>query len=164
MDEIYSTALFSHSTATPFLRSLFNPLFNLTKIWFLGILNPKHPKCKGFSSNSSFILWIFWSTSWSEVIAFQAKICWNRHQALKWLIHRYIFSLYWGRNSRNILTWDVHFLNTCTTSCWWHVWFCCMTVILDEDDSFCGSGNLKSGKQKTRLKHQYWCTQKKTNA
>ena len=52
-------------------------------------------------------------------------------------MHWYIYSLYRGENSRNILILDENFLNTCGDSCWWHIWCCWMTV-LDPDGYFCG--------------------------
>ena len=142
---------------TPFSRSLFTSSW-ITG-WFLGISNPEHFPCKGLSSNSSFIPWTVWNTSWSEVIFSQAEICWGRHPALKCLMHWYRYSLYWGKNSRNIPTLYAHFLNTCVTFCWWYIWCCWMTV-LNAGGSFCGPGNLKDGKQKTWHEHHHLCTQK----
>ena len=70
---------------------------------------------KGLSSNSNFIYWAVWSTFWSEVITSRVEICWDRHLALKYLMHWYTYSLYQWRTSRNKLTLDAHFLNTCVT-------------------------------------------------
>ena len=120
MGEIYSTA---SCTTINFWRSLFTSSW--IRGWFLGIANPEHPTCKGLSSNSSFVPWTIFSTSWSEVISFQKEICWDRHPPLKYLIHWYKYYLYGEMNSRNILTLDAHFFNIC----WWHVCVCvCVCV------------------------------------
>ena len=120
MGEIYSTA---SCTTITFWRSLFTSSW--IRGWFLGIANPEHPTCKGLSSNSSFVPWTIFSTSWSEMISFQKEICWDRHPPLKYLIHWYKYYLYGEMNSRNILTLDAHFFNIC----WWHVYVCvCVCV------------------------------------
>ena len=92
------------------------------KSWLLGISNAKHSTLKGLSSNSSFISWIFWSTSWSAVIYFEAEKCLDTNSALKCRKHWYIHFVYCGGNSVNIITSDALFLNTYATSCWWHTW------------------------------------------
>ena len=157
MGEIYSTASGVHSTTTSFSRSLFNSSW--IKGWFLGISNPEHPTRKGHSSNASFIPWTVWSSSWSEVIFSQAEIFWDRHPAIKWLMHWYRYSLCQGRYSRNILTMNAYFLNICVTSCWWYIW-CCWMAVLDADGPFYGPGSLNNEKQKIWCQHHYLCTQK----
>ena len=100
---------------------------------FLVISGLEHPTYKGLSRNSSFIPWTtVWGTSWSEVISPHTEICWDRYPAWKSLIHWCTYCLFWGRNSRNILTSDSYFLDTCVTLmatdlvllddcplCWW---------------------------------------------
>ena len=129
-----------------------------SKADFLGISNLEHPPCIGLSLNSRFIPWTVGSAFWSEVISTKAEICWDRHPALKCLMHWHRYSLYRERKSRNMLTLDAHFLNTCVTFCWWCIWCCWMTV-LDAGGSFCGPGSLKNGKQKTWHQHHHLCTQ-----
>ena len=107
--------------------------------WFLGIANSEYSPCRVLYSISSFIPWTAWNVSSSEVIFFQAERYWDRHPALKCLMSWYRFLLYRGSNSRNILTLDAYFLNTCVTSCWWHFWRCWMTA-LNAGGSFCRPG------------------------
>ena len=76
-------------------------------------------------------------------------------------MHWYRYSLYQGRNSRNILPLDAHFLNSCVTSCWWHILWCRITV-LNAGGFFCGPGTLKNGKQKAWHQHHYLCIPKRT--
>ena len=142
MGEIYSTASFSHSTAIPFLRGLSSSF--RTKGWFLGISNPEHTTWNRLTWNSGLIPWTVWSFYWSGLISFQAEICWDRYPVLKCPINWYRYSLYWGRNSRNILTSDEHILKTCTTSCGWHIWCICMTFVFGAGGSFCHPGNWEA--------------------
>ena len=132
---------------------LCNFVFTLTsswiKGWFLGLSNLEHPTCKRLFPSSSFITLTVWP---------QAEISWDRRPVLC-LTHWYRYSLHRGKNSRNILTLDVHFLNTFVTSCWWHIWCRWMTVF-DVGGSFCDRGSLKNGKQKNWYQHHYLCTQR----
>ena len=78
---------------------------------------------------------------WNIPYHFEVTLCNNFC-----IIHWYRYSLFWGRSSRNIVKSAAYFLKSCAISCWWHIWCCLMTVILNAGGFFFGPGSLKNGR------------------